>query len=340
MGALLTLPITLLNALLPFTRPGTPILQDLIHTAVLCGTLYYAPQLADWYHNQHNQGETAGPTENEAAHQPGTEPGTEYIAEDENLPLDDRLVLQDDEEDAGPPPLAPTPPHIAQNVEQPPLPQAQPRVDDFPEAGPANPQGPRVTSANRTVGAKKAKSLARKDQRRAYHEFHRQEAELRRLQEAEGAEEREAALAAERERRAKITEEIVRKEKEERETRKREQEKEVADENERRERCVGSVREEIERKGAVDLVEEAWKEGKDRLWIERLVRASGLLQQLQAENERIMITGDGWLVKIDAEIMANAYAEAEALGSRNSGRVSFDDLGGLMEKAILARAKA
>lgn len=52
MGALLSLPITLLNFLLPFTKPGTPILQDLVHTAILCGTLYYGPQIAEWYNAQ------------------------------------------------------------------------------------------------------------------------------------------------------------------------------------------------------------------------------------------------------------------------------------------------
>jgi DNA helicase IV len=147
-------------------------------------------------------------------------------------------------------------------------------------------------------------------------------------------------LQAEKERRARITEEIVRKEREEREARKREQEKEATEENERRERCVACVREEIRSRGAVDLVEEAWKEGKDRVWLERLIRASGLLQQLQMDGERVMITGDGWLVKIDQNIMARAYAEAEAYGNAHDGRVSFDDLGGFIENAVLARAKA
>ena len=325
-----------------------------VHTAVLCGSLYYAPQIAEWYNNHHHdQGETThgepATRNDETARAPETEiveRREDLVEDEEDLPLDDRLVLQPDDDDAEPPPLAPTPPH-AQNLAEPPLPQAidndrfQNDAFGAPQAGPANaPQGPRPTPANRTVGAKKAKSLARKDQRRAYHEFHRQEAELRRLQEAEGKEEREALAAAERERRARVAEEIQRKEREEREARKREAEKDAEEEQERRERVVERVREAIGTMGAVDLVDQAWKEGKDRLWVERLIRASGLLGQLQKDDQRVMTTGDGWLVRIDADIMARAYAEAEEYGNAHGGRLSFDDLGGFIKTAVLAQSAA
>lgn len=211
-----------------------------------------------------------------------------------------------------------------------------------PQPGPANhrPEIPHATPANRTIGAKKAKSLARKDQRRAYHEFHRQEAELRRLQDQEGREEREAAAQLERQRRKEIEESIMRKEKEEREARKREMERDAEDEIERRDRVVWSVRDVITRHGAVDLVDVAWKEGKDKEWVEKLIRASGVLEKMQGEGERLMITKDGWLVRIDEDIMQRVYAEAEAFGKKNGGKVSFGELSGLMEEAVLARIKA
>jgi hypothetical protein len=338
MGALLTLPISLLNFLLPFTNPGTPLVQDLAHTAVLCGTLYFAPQIAEWYNTRQHQGPTNSGTEDEDILQPGAEPESEPRIRQPDPPLDERLVLQpsDDEDDLHPPPLAPTPPFNHQNAQAPPLPQPH---DDF-APGPANPNVPRPTPANRVVGAKKAKSLARKDQRRAYHEFHRQEAELRRLREQEGAEEREAELAAERERRAKIEADIAAKEREERSRRKEEERKEAEEENERRERVVNRVRREVTQRGCVDLLEEGRREGKDRMWVLKLVKASGLIAQLSTEGGKAIITGDGWLVRVNQEIMAQAYRDAEAFGAKNGGRIGFEELGGFMESAVRARAKA
>lgn len=349
MGALLSLPISLLNFLLPFTKPSTPLAQDLAHTVVLCGTLYYAPQIAEWYNTRQHDEHTQRTGENEDTAQSGLDgrPGPE-VQEDErvrernNIPLDERLVLQpsDDEDDAAPPPLAPTPPHNHQDAHAPPLPQGP---DDDPFApGPANqnPNVPRNTAANRTVGAKKAKSLARKDQRRAYHEFHRQEAELRRLREEEGKEEREAEAAAERERRARIEAGIAAKEREDRQRRKKEERKEAEEESERRERVVRRVRREVNQRGCVHLPEEARREGKDTMWIVRLVKASGVLSQLGGEGKRVLITGDEWLVRVDEEIMTQAYRDAEAFGAKNGGRVGLEELSGFMEMAVRARARA
>ena len=348
MSSLLSLPVTLLNFLLPFTKPGTPLLQDLVHTAILCGTLYFAPQITEWYN--------ARVAQEQLHHVPDPSVGAEEnVQQEEEPPLDDRFVLQDDGEDiiGPPPPLAPTPPPAQQNG-QPRRPPPPPQAEDFPEpepflnndahpglgvAGPANDR-PRPTPANRVIGTKKAKSLARKDQRRAYHEFHRQEAELRRLQEREGAEEREAALAAERERRALVEEQIREKEREEREKRKEEERREAEQEVERRERVVSRCRDDLKRRGAVDLVDIAWTEGKDKLWIERLVRASGLLTQLREGGTHIMITGHGWLVSVDGELMQQAYATAAARANAHGDRISVSELGSIIEEAVLARADA
>jgi len=352
MGALLSLPITVLDFLLPFTKAGTPLTQDILHTVILCGTLYFGPQIAEWYNVQQSRHRKPGdPVE-------GSEQVGQANVDTEELPLDERLILRDDGDgDAGPPPLAPTPPpdhhqnlhhqpHIEDDDDEDPqrhLPEPllpQPNIDN--DAGPANPppNAPRATHANRTIGAKKAKSLARKDQRRAYHEFHRQEAELRRLQDAEGAEQREAVLAAERERRARIEDEIREKEREERERIKKEREHEAQEEIERRERVVREVSQNIRAKGAVDLVDVAWTEGKDRVWVEKLVRASGLMGALQREGGYIRGTGAGWLVRVDAELMERIYRDATLLGSEQGGRVSYKDFGGMLEKAVLARIRA
>jgi hypothetical protein len=114
----------------------------------------------------------------------------------------------------------------------------------------------------------------------------------------------------------------------------------VEEENERRQRVVGKVRDAVQRKGCVDLLDEARREKKDKAWVVKLVKASGLLAQLSCEGSKTMITGDGWLVRVDEAIMEQAYRDAEAFGRRNEGRIGFEDMGGFIERSVRARAKA
>ncbi|KAF2873956.1 hypothetical protein BDV95DRAFT_592116 [Massariosphaeria phaeospora] len=329
MGAFLSTPRALLNLLLPFTNANTPLLQDLIHTIILCGTLYYAPQIAEYYNSR------------QFPQRPTNDRHGGPDAPTDDLPIDNNLVLQpdtDDGEELGPPPFAPTPPPNAAHV-------PPPQADHIPpnDAAPADPgpaERPRPTPANRIVGTKKAKSLARKDQRRAYHEFHRQEAELRRLREEEGKDEREAALLAEKLRRADVEREIAESEREVRGRKKEEERREFEKEQARRERVVQQTREGLQLNGAVDLEELAFMEGKDRLWIERLIRASGLLSQTSNDGSHTMITDGCWLVRIDAELMQEAYAEAVSYGDAHGGKVSYENFGSILEKAVKARATA
>lgn len=333
----------MLNLLLPFTNPQTPLAQDLIHTVVLCGTLYFAPQIAEYYNPPNTTNTTT--TDNV---QP-TDDLDDTSTPDEpmdDIPIDEGFVLQpdtDEGEDVLPPPHAPTPPPGQARAPPPlvPPPAADAAPWDNDDAGPANANDrPQPTRANRTIGTKKAKSLARRDQRRAYHEFHRSQAEQRRALEESGREAREAALATEKARRAEVEREIAERERADRERRKEEERKEQEEERERRERVISRVRSEVDEQGAVDLVDIAWTEGKDRVWIERLVRASGMLAQMENQGEKVMITGDGWLVRIDAALMQKAYAEAIAFGEARSGAVSFADFSGMLEKAVKVRATA
>jgi hypothetical protein len=268
MGIILSTVRRTLNLLLPFTHPDTPLVQDLIHTAVLITTLYYAPQLADYY-NAHYR--PTPPHEGDVPIDGQIDGAAGGVPEE---PLDAEWVLQDDgdNEEAGlePPPHAPTPP--PGQVHNPPQGDAawQNNLANG-DPGPADDR-PQPTRANRVIGAKKAKSLARRDQRRAYHEFHRSQAEQRKLEEEAGREEREAALASVKARRAEV-ESALAEEKRERLAWEREQKrKEAEEEHQRRERVVEKVKGEIQRKGAVDLVDAAVEEGKDKVWVERLVR--------------------------------------------------------------------
>jgi len=271
MGAILSLPFKILNLLLPFTRAGTPLSQDVLHAIVLCGTLYYAPQINAWYTAQQQAADKQNlePAEGEedttATQAPHQTQGPEPRHAAEDLPLDERLVLQDDGEgdpDPGRPPRAPTPPPREEHVHQ------HDPADAF-APGPANPP-PNPSRNNRVVGTKKAKAIRRRNEERQYNEWVREQAQVRRLQDEEGREEREAALAIERERRAAAEEVIRQKEREEREALKREREREAEEEAARRERVVAYVRDRMAERGCVNLVEAAYTEGKDRTWVDAL----------------------------------------------------------------------
>ncbi|KAF2642022.1 hypothetical protein P280DRAFT_424720, partial [Massarina eburnea CBS 473.64] len=325
MGILLSTVRGTVNLLLPFTDPQTPLLQDLLHTVVLCGTLYYAPKVAEHYNAQ---GEDTIP-HNEDVHQPNNAR--------EDVPIDDNLVLEpdnDDGEEVDALPHAPTPPQGQARA-------ARPAPPNHAHPGPAGPANPRPVQ-NRVIGTKKAKSIARRDQRRAYHEFQRSQAEQRRAAEDHGREEREAQLATVKARRAEEERKIAERLRLEREKKKEEERREAEQERERRERVVARVRDEVGRKGAVDLGKVAREEGKERASIERLVRASGMVAAMEKDNakSKIMITGEGWMVRVDAKLMKSAYADAVAFGDARDGRVSFQEFGGILEKAVLARAQA
>ncbi|KAF2788270.1 hypothetical protein K505DRAFT_421220 [Melanomma pulvis-pyrius CBS 109.77] len=94
-----------------------------------------------------------------------------------------------------------------------------------------------------------------------------------------------------------------------------ERERKKEEERLRRERVVQRVRQNLQRCGACDLTAAAWEECKDRLRVERLVRASGIFERgskTAKDEEKVytIITGEGWVVRVDAELVRNAYADA------------------------------
>ncbi|KAF1950020.1 hypothetical protein CC80DRAFT_456432, partial [Byssothecium circinans] len=358
MGILLSAIRGTLDLLLPFTNPQTPLLQDLVHTAILCGTLYYAPQIAEHYNTHYAPSARTIPHTTDNAQNDVPHINEDVIHE----PDTDDNDNHNEEIDRPPHTAAPPRPHIEDAPEENILEEEEEgewqNPHDFANlpafadaeappaggAGPANPQPRAIPPNNRTIGTKKAKSLARRDQRRQYHEFQRYQAEQRRAAEANGREEREAALALEKARRWEEERRIAEKQRLERERKKEDERRDADDERERRERVVAFVRDEVMKRGAVDLVKVAAGEGKDRVWIERLVRASGMVTKMEMEcgggGSRVMVTGEGWIVRVDGELMAKAYADAVAFGEGRDGRVSFEEFGGIVERAVLARAKA
>ncbi|KAK0279744.1 hypothetical protein LTR91_005496 [Friedmanniomyces endolithicus] len=310
------------NRLLPFATPGTPLLQDLVHLATLCAALYFAPQIQHWYQQRQIQGQL--PVEEQPlvnappeppANENGVEPG-ENAPDDTDIDLDDRPVdpndhndFHDDEHNAEPQPDAPVRPGPA-------------NLPDLPPA--------------RNVGAKKAKALAKKDQRRAYHEFQRSQGEAQRARDAEGAAERDSELASERERRrgkeAALEERKAREREVKREVERRAREEEIR----KREAVVRIVRESLEEGRVCDLMGVARRVGADVdvEWVEKIVVAGGIVGR--KGGVVTMVTGMGWVVRVTEEDMEAVYRRAvEEEVADEEGRIGFDLLGRLLQDVLV-----
>ncbi|KAJ9628697.1 hypothetical protein H2203_002599 [Taxawa tesnikishii (nom. ined.)] len=325
---------SLINHLLPFATPGTPLVQDLLHLVALCTALYYAPQIQEYVQQRlhrtptQQQNQAAQNEDTRDQHQVNPEPGHRLHG---HTPEEPALPDQGPEHDI------------------PPVPAPDDEIEDAPfpadgDPGPANANPDRAIPAARNVGAKKAKSLARKDQRRAYHEFMRSQGEAQRARDAEGAAEREAEEAAEKARRAAVEAKLEAKRTREREERRERERREREEEMGRRERAVGILREEVARRGVCELEGVARRVGGgvDRSWVEALVRASGLLTEARESEDIVMITEGGWAARVERREMDEVYrmaAESSGVGDAD-GKVTYRELGSLLEKVVQNRAKA
>ncbi|GAB7360013.1 hypothetical protein MBLNU230_g7538t1 [Neophaeotheca triangularis] len=325
------------NKLLPFATPGTPLIQDLTHLAAICTLLYFAPQIQErlqrpsgvFQTNQHQE-ETAGagrdnnepnpnqPAQNNAQDFPdGAEagfnhrepaPAANHQHEDQNLPRE-----EDDDDDSD--------------------------DDDDPQPGPANrnPANAEIPP-QRNVGAKKLKSIQRRDQRRAYHEFQRSQGEAQRARDAEGAEERDAALAAEKARRKAKEAEVRAREAREREVKKEGERREWEEGVKRREEVVRIVRGELAGRGRVELWEVARRVGGDvdDEWVEKVLRVAGVVGgKGVVDGGVVMVTGRGWVVRVTGEDMRVVYEKAarEKVGDQD-GRVSLQQIGTMLTRRM------
>jgi hypothetical protein len=317
--------VSAVNRLLPFATPGTPLVQDLVHLFALCGLLYFAPQIQRWIQDRFAQEQDVA---DEAA------PAQDGEAEvDVDIP--DELDVGDLENEE-PVRAEDNVPEMVQN-EAPQNEADGPALqEDDGAPGPANaPQ----TRPQRNVGAKKAKSLARKDQRRAYHEFQRVQGDAQRAREAEGAAEREAALAAERERRRAAEAALEAKKAKELEQKRYWERIDREEEIRKKELTVRVVREELEMRRVCDL----WRVAKvvdpdedgevdvDMVWVEKILKASGILGT--RDGVLTMVTSTGWAVRVSAEDMAAIYEGAMGQVDKD-GRVGYEALGVELEKML------
>lgn len=194
-----------------------------------------------------------------------------------------------------------------------------------PHLVPAAPQPHDRIPRTRTVGAKKARSLARRDQRRAYYEFLQSQQSERARAAAATAEEEEERLFEEKRRRALVEEEIAAKREKERLER---IEADRVREEERR-RDVGRVKGVVTGGGrkAWRVQELAEMVGRDEGWVREVLRVEGLVGGRQGEWR--MLTGEGWYVIIGEGELKVLYGELE-----RKGRMEWREMARVLEEAV------
>ncbi|KAI9701082.1 MAG: hypothetical protein M1836_001751 [Candelina mexicana] len=313
-----------LNHLLPFTRPGTPLIQDILHTLVLCSVLYYAPTFLERrtaeYLEQQREGQA-----NDASDEQGF---VDEVPVEEPFPLDDIPGTENANDEEEPPAL--------HEIEQD---EALRQGFDANFAGPANPPANQNNVRARDVGKKKAASIARREQKRAYYEFLRSEGDAQRARDREIEAALETELFEEKRRRAVIEEELEEKKKaervEKREKERRTREKELA----KRKTIIDIVRKRLDDRGFVEL-DDVVREVRDGVgveMVEKLVRAEGMLRQDISEGAVTMITSAGFIVRLTAEDMREAYRRAAVVDNDDvddDGKVGWDTLSKTLEEVI------
>lgn len=216
------------------------------------------------------------------------------------------------------------------------LPQEEPQDGAEPEnpiqPGPPVPilvpaPPPDRTPRTRIIGAKKARSLARRDQRRAYHEFLQSQQSERARQAAVVAEEDEERLFEEKRRRAVAEEEIVARRQSEKAERARVER--IRDEEQRRDleklRDVVTVR--GRGKMAWSLEGLAGMVGREEAWVRAALKSEGLVGGKGSEMR--MITEEGWYLVVGEAELKVLYREIE-----KRGKMEWGEMAKVLEEAI------
>ncbi|KAH0553198.1 hypothetical protein GP486_006625 [Trichoglossum hirsutum] len=326
-----------LDRLLPFTRPDTPLVQDVLHSVVLAVIIYLAPRILERQLERNVQREREGipASRDEGAVVENEVIDAGQLHEGSDAEAEGHEDLEDDDDDDD-------------NVQNHNHHQTDADADDDddaaavpqPPAHPEPPNAPIINPRTRNVGKKKARSLARKDQNRAYHEFMRQQGDAQRARDREIEAELEAELFEEKRRRALVEQELEEKHRLEREAKRDEERRRREADAARRQKAVSLVRSALESPGFVnttDITRAVGGADIDSAWVERLVRAEGILG-LTADDTLTTVTSTGYIIRITNADMQEAYQRAYANSAASAdGKVSFEALGEVLEKDVVRR---
>ncbi|KAH0543258.1 hypothetical protein FGG08_002422 [Glutinoglossum americanum] len=333
----------MLNRLLPFTRPGTPLIQDILHSVVLASIIYFAPRILEKQLERDTRREAIPPQDKETVLE-NEVTGAEQRLEGSDAEAEGHQDLEGHEDIQYYPTDSDTADNAIDHANPPP--QAHPQQPtDTADTATTDATAPRT----RTIGKKKAKSLARKDQTRAYHEFQRQQGEAQRARDREIEASLAASLAEEKHRRALLEQDLQEKRRQERQS-KRDQDRSRREQDaERKARAISLVHQGLRSHGYVRISElvktvgGGGDDGIDSTWVERLVRAEGMLGlQTSGSSESTdaltMLTSTGYIVLVTNTDLQEAYQRALNLPSgSDDGKVSYEAVGRVLEEGLLER---
>jgi hypothetical protein len=325
------------NTLLPFTNPSTPLWRDIFHTLVLCTFLYVAPSL---HLERILDGVWRQSPEPTIIEEHDEAPMVQEV-EEEIPALEQEPGVLGELDDV--PPERPGEEFPAPGIEIPAgvdfqFPEQDQNQEEV-EAGPANGQPARRRDPNREVGAKKAKSLARRNQQRAYNEFMREQGEAERAEWARDAAKREEELKAEKERRIAVETQILERERKARMQRKEKEERERREELEAARKAVDFITEALEESSAVRIEAVANYSKKSESWAGQLVKKEGVLgtKLVEGRTQITMLTGQGWVVRVDEAAMKEAYQRAANWTGKDDGKVSWEQFGRILQETLRDR---
>ena len=354
LSSFITLIYRFINTLLPFTNPGTPVSQDIVHTAAVCALLYYAPRYFEQRQRDIGPGNrTTSNANEEESHQDvhattatveghfeGLLPHHEHIAGSpapiglgpiprDDIHLDSDSDTVNGEENVEAHPDAPDP-HAQEDLQQ----------DEF---NPQDNQQQQTALPNtRVVGTKKARSLARRSQRRAYNEFLRSQGEATRAAAAAEAAQHEANAAQERSRRSAADAAAEMRLAEERQTRKELALAKAEKEEARTRTVIAIVRKRLLDVGMVDIEKDVleYVDELDADKVANIVRAAGIERTRTDDKKTIstLLLRSKYIVNIDEELMSNVYHHATTDTAYDLGKVTWEDLAKILEDLILKRS--
>ncbi|KAF2396349.1 hypothetical protein EJ06DRAFT_534078 [Trichodelitschia bisporula] len=175
------------------------------------------------------------------------------------------------------------------------------------EAAPAavREAAPATAPAARPVGAKKAKSLARKEQRRAYNEFIREEAERKRREDEKDQEEREKVAEEERAVRRQIHLALQNKERADRELKRALELEAKVKEDKDRVAVIKLVTRSLDEGNPVDVAEVAEAIDHSVQWVIQQLRFEGVLSH--KDSSSTIVTRNGMIVRIGKDQIKEMY---------------------------------
>jgi hypothetical protein len=96
------------------------------------------------------------------------------------------------------------------------------------------------------------------------------------------------------------------------------------------------VSEGLDSRGMIEVAEVAELVERDYAWVEAVVKKEGILGLSSENGTKILtlLTGKGWIVRVDENAMKALYQVASAHNGSASGKIGWSELGVMLEQIL------